>query len=90
MAGVMCANAPPETPFLTSKGGALVNQTPVIKRFNVLRPVTGAGSNNIATGGVVFNRLEYNRIPEQENQTRHVREMISTSSNEESKGEPRS
>ena len=38
LAGVMRDSAPPETPFLTSDGGALVNQTPVMKRFSVFRP----------------------------------------------------
>ena len=38
LAGVIRDGAPPETPFLTSEGGALVNQTPVMKRFSILRP----------------------------------------------------
>ena len=38
----MRENVEPETPFLTSEGGALINQTPVIKRFKVLNPETQA------------------------------------------------
>ena len=53
MSGVMRDGAPPETPFLTSDGGVLVNQTPVMKRFNVLKPATGDQSNTVA-GGLVF------------------------------------
>ena len=38
MAGVCRETAPPETPFLTSDGGTLINKTPVMRRFNVLKP----------------------------------------------------
>ena len=41
MSGVMRESAAPETPFLTSEGGVLVNPTPVVKkRFKVLKSDT--------------------------------------------------
>ena len=58
MAGVRLQDLPPETPFLQSDGQALVNRTPVMRRFNV----SAAGeqpSRQMQVMGMTFNRPDF-------------------------------
>lgn len=55
-------SAPPETPFLTSQNGTLAQQTPVVRRFNMLKPSTEAqntakDNKNVITGGVMIRQI---------------------------------
>lgn len=77
MSGVMKNGAPPETPFLTSDGGKVM-QTPVMDSFNVIKTTQEVHDGQeetkkeiiVSSGGHTFHKLNFNRIPEEKKRSK--------------------